>query len=135
MTAIETRFPVGAETRPGSATNPNRLILLRSMSEADWMVKVREIAIRYHWTSYHTRNSRGSDHGWPDLVIAHAGQRRTVFAELKKEAGKVTPAQQMWLEHLDSCGFEVAVWRPRDEDEVLAVLGPQKRRAVLFGAA
>jgi hypothetical protein len=114
---------------PVREATSNRLILLRSMSEAQWMSKVREIAKRYGWTSYHTRNSKGSDHGWPDLVIAHAGQRRTVFAELKKEAGKVTPAQRTWLEHLASCGFEVAVWRPRDEDEVLAVLGPQKLRA------
>ncbi len=125
MTAIQTLQPAAAA----------RLKALRAMSEAQWMSKVREIAKLYGWMPYHTLYSKGSDHGWPDLALGHPGQRRTVFAELKKETGKVTPAQQMWLEHLDSCGFEVAVWRPRDEDEVLAVLGPQKRRAVLVGAA
>jgi hypothetical protein len=118
-----------AGARPGRETNPTRLKILRAMSEAEWMIKVRETATTYGWISYHTRDSRGSDHGWPDLTIGHAGQRRTLFIELKKETGKVTPAQHQWLTHLESCGFEVAVWRPRDEAEVLAVLGPRKLRA------
>lgn len=121
--------------RPGRETNPTRLKILRAMSEAEWMAKVREFATRYGWISYHTRDSRGSDHGWPDLAIGHASQRRTLFVELKKETGKVTPAQRMWLTHLESCGFEVAVWRPRDEAEVLAVLGPRKLRAEWDGSA
>lgn len=109
--------------------NAARLKALRSMTEAQWMAKVRQIAKLYGWTSYHTRTSIGSDHGWPDLVLGHAGQRRTVFAELKRETGKPTDAQLQWLTHLASCGFETALWRPRDEAEVLAVLGPQKRLA------
>lgn len=121
-------MPRSAALSTSRPTNA-RLLLLRSMTEAEWMTKVRAIAKRYGWTSYHTHDSRRSDHGWPDLVIANVAQRRTVFAELKRETGKPTEAQIEWLTHLASCGFETALWRPRDEDEVLAVLGPQKRRA------
>jgi hypothetical protein len=115
--------------QPGQKAKAAQLAALRSMTEAQWMAKVRQIAKLYGWTSYHTRNSIGSDHGWPDLVLANASQRRTVFAELKRETGKPTDAQIQWLAHLESCGFEVAVWRPRDEAEVIAVLGPRKLRA------
>jgi hypothetical protein len=46
-----------------------------------------------------------------------------VLVELKSEKGKVTPAQQHWLDLLGACpGLEVHVWRPSDWDGVTEIL-------------
>jgi hypothetical protein len=93
---------------------------------------VREIAGRYGWRlQYHTADSRRSDAGWPDEVFGHPAQRRTLFVEFKTDTGRLRPEQRVWLEHLADSGFEVAVWRPRDLDTVLRVLGPARERAAL----
>ncbi|MGN5379058.1 VRR-NUC domain-containing protein [Streptomyces lasalocidi] len=68
---------------------------------------------------------------WPDEVIGHASQRRTLFVEFKTDSGRIRPAQRLCLAHLSDCGFEVALWRPRDLHTVLRVLGPARQRAVL----
>lgn len=100
--------------------------------EEQWRRQVREIATRYGWRlQYHTADSRRSDAGWPDEVFGHAGQHRTIFVEFKTDSGRIRPAQRVWLAHLADCGFEVALWRPRDLHTVLRVLGPAHQRAAL----
>jgi VRR-NUC domain-containing protein len=96
------------------------------MSEAAWTAKIRETAAYYGWLSYHTHNSKFSEPGWPDFVLGHPRRRRTIFAELKTETGRLSDPQRAWLAHLTACGFETALWRPSDMDTVIAVLGPQQ---------
>lgn len=62
--------------------------------------------------AYHTYDSRRSGPGFPDLVIAGPGGH--LFRELKTRTGKLSPAQQQWIERLGSAGADVAVWRPAD---------------------
>jgi hypothetical protein len=113
------RFPAAAAYTTGVA-------------EEQWRRQVRDIASRYGWRlQYHTADSRRSDAGWPDEVFGHPGQRRTLFVEFKTDTGRIRPAQRLWLAHLADCGFEVALWRPRDLPTVLAVLGPAHERAAL----
>ena len=45
-----------------------------------------------------------------------------MFAELKRDAGKLTREQRHWLVRLAGAGAEAYVWRPRDWDEVKAAL-------------
>jgi hypothetical protein len=97
------------------------------MTEAAWTAKIREIAALYGWITYHTHNSKFSEKGWPDFVLGHPRRTRTIFAELKTQAGKLSDPQRLWLTHLTACGFETALWRPADVDTVLAVLGPRQR--------
>lgn len=59
---------------------------------------------------YHTRDSRGSNPGFPDLVIV--GPRGVLFRELKSAAGKVTRPQSLWGDGLTEAGSSWAVWRP-----------------------
>jgi hypothetical protein len=61
---------------------------------------------------YHTRDSRGSVPGFPDLVIV--GRGGVIFRELKSGAGKVTKAQTAWHEALVEAGSNWGVWRPAD---------------------
>lgn len=73
------------------------------------------------WRCYHPWLSARSTPGFPDLVLVRPP--RILFVELKTERGKVTPAQQAWLDALAACpGCEVDLWRPRDLDAAAATL-------------
>lgn len=77
------------------------------------------------WTVYHTRDSRGSEAGWPDLQLARG--REVIFRELKSESGTVKPEQEEWLRLLRSCGLDVAVWRPSMWEGIAARLSEAPR--------
>lgn len=79
---------------------------------------VRDYARMMGYLTMHTLDSRGTEPGFPDLVMV--GPHRLIFAELKRETGKATAAQQDWLNRLDSIerksdGLVVArLWKPSD---------------------
>jgi hypothetical protein len=60
---------------------------------------------------YHTHDSRRSHSGYPDWTITGS---RTIFRELKTQRGKVSAAQQEWIDALTAAGDDAAVWRPMD---------------------
>jgi hypothetical protein len=60
---------------------------------------------------YHTRDSRKSAKGWPDLAICGT---RLIFRELKDATRKVTPEQEAWGRWLTAAGQHWDVWRPAD---------------------
>ena len=72
----------------------------------------------YHpWKSFH------SEAGFPDLVMVNPSARRLIFAEIKKEGAKLTPAQQEWIDTLKTIeGIEVYVWYPHDWLEIEKIL-------------
>jgi hypothetical protein len=61
---------------------------------------------------YHTYRSTRSPAGFPDCVIV--GPRTLLYRELKTAVGKVSAAQQSWLDALAAAGQDAAVWRPAD---------------------
>jgi len=84
-----------------------------AVTEKDFMASVLEFARVCRWRAYHTHDSRRSEAGFPDLVLARSG--RIIFAELKTESGRVNQAQREWLGALSACpGVEVHLWRPGD---------------------
>jgi hypothetical protein len=109
--------------------------------EDSWLSWVTDYATRVArppWRRYHTLYSKGSDAGFPDLVLARPP--RLIVAELKTEAGRVTLAQQGWLDDFATVGSDLAamlasrgvhvarpavetyVWRPSDRAEVERIL-------------
>lgn len=93
----------------------------RTVSEKDFMADVVELATWTGWRNYHTHDSRRSNPGFPDIVLVRDG--RLIFAELKSEKGKPTPAQRAWLGELRRCpGVEAYVWCPSDWPTLEAVL-------------
>ena len=93
-----------------------------AISEAQFQRTVIEAARRLGWLVHHVRpgrNARGrwmtavsGDVGFPDLVLVHEGTGDVIFAELKRDDGKLEPAQERWARALD---VELrAVWRPKD---------------------
>jgi len=82
-----------------------------TITERAWQAKVVELARWLGWAAYHTHDSRRSEPGFPDLVLVRGD--RLLFVELKSARGRITPAQQAWLDRLAPCA-EVHVWRPDD---------------------
>lgn len=90
-------------------------------SERGFLAAVREAAAWAGWLIYHTHDSRRSPAGFPDLVLVRG--TRVVFAELKTEQGRVTPAQRRWLDALAATSAEAYLWRPSDWSTIESTLG------------
>jgi hypothetical protein len=82
------------------------------MTEDQLLDQVTELARWFSLLTYHTRDSRRSAPGFPDLVIA--GRRGVIFAELKSRAGNLTQDQQTWKWTLLASGQQWRLWRPAD---------------------
>lgn len=83
----------------------------RAMKEDDLLRDVRMLARQLGWETYHPLRSKGSEAGWPDLVLAKDGA--LLFRELKTEQGSLSPHQEKWISLLRAAGQDAAVWRPR----------------------
>lgn len=96
------------------------LPLAADAAEAEFQARVEAHAAARGWLWYHTRDSRGSAEGFPDLVLVRG--RRVVWAELKAAAGEPSAAQEGWLTALREAGQEVYLWRPHQWAEVVETL-------------
>ena len=104
-----------------------RQALWASVSERDWQRDVIEAATVYGWKVFHAWSSIHSPSGFPDLVLVHARGvyhpfGGVLYAELKTERGKLTPAQEEWIAVLKSAGQTVYLWRPSDVETMHEVL-------------
>jgi len=91
------------------------------VTEKQFQRSVIDMARIAGWLAYHTYDSRRSEPGFPDLVLVKPP--RLIFAELKSEKGRLTPAQRRWLARLRECrGIEVYLWRPRDWNSIVETL-------------
>lgn len=98
-----------------------RLERFGHITEADLQADVMKLARVAGWRRYHTRDSRRSHHGFPDLVLVRKGV--LVFLELKAEDGIVTDDQQAWLLELQQVpGVVARIMRPSDWNDVERVL-------------
>ena len=84
---------------------------LGGISERQLQAAILELAGYLGWKSYHTHDSRRSNPGFPDLVLA---RERVIFAELKSAKGQLRPEQMEWRAALDIAGAEYHVWRPQN---------------------
>src|SRR3990167_179988 len=99
----------------------NQRIVFSQVSEKQLQESVRQCAIRNGWKFFHPLWMQRSDPGWPDCVMIRGA--RLVVAELKTMTGKVTPAQQEWLDAWRATGAaEVYVLRPCDLDAIQKTL-------------
>lgn len=92
-----------------------------TMPERAWQQQLAASARLLGWRHYHTYDSRRSEFGFPDSVLLRG--TRLVFAELKRQRGKPTAAQQTWLAELAGVeSVECYLWRPADRQRVLEIL-------------
>ena len=115
------------------ALTPAQEQIAKAMGEATLQREVMKTLAMWEWRSYHSWSSRHSSAGFPDIVAVRG--LRVIFAELKKEDGELSTAQEEWIGALRvtitlarSDIVEVYVWRPSDLlsgriDEVLREAG------------
>jgi hypothetical protein len=96
-------------------------------SEAVWQSIVEQIALTNGWQVFHPKRHqvragvyRTDGAGFPDLVLAHR-TKGVIFAELKTEIGRLSPAQVVWANALKP-HVEHYVWRPSQIEMVEARL-------------
>lgn len=92
--------------------------------EKDFQRRVEEYARLEGWHVYSVPDSRRvSLSGYPDLTMWRVLDKRLIFAELKREKGRLRPQQEVILEELRQLGVaEVYVWRPSNWNEILDIL-------------
>lgn len=89
-----------------------RELQARAMSEKALLEQVRALCRFYGLLTYHTNNSRRSEPGFPDLVIACGNG--VMFRELKSERGRTSPEQRVWIDTLSLAGQDAGIWKPSD---------------------
>lgn len=110
-----------------AAYDTGRTPTQRWYSEAQLQSCVLELARLWGWAPYHTRDSRGSVAGFPDLELSRSHPfPRMIKAELKSERGKPTSEQVDWLNLYAAMGepIEVYLWRPQHIDDIAEILKP-----------
>jgi hypothetical protein len=96
--------------------------LLAQISEEALLERVRRLARLTGWHLYHTRDSRRSEPGFPDLLLVHPDSPIALAVELKRERGRLSAAQTRWLALLAGRRLRVGVWRPSHWDQIEAIL-------------
>ena len=98
-----------------------RLDATKLITEKAFQQAVVDLARLNGWLCYHTYDSRRSEAGFPDLVLVKG--RVLIFAELKKEKGRLTKDQAAWREALWNVPkIGVCLWRPSDWNAIKATL-------------
>ncbi|VXA93085.1 VRR-NUC domain-containing protein [Citricoccus sp. K5] len=100
---------------------------IHTLTEKQLQGTITDMATLLGWRWFHVHDSRRSPAGFPDLVLVHPGQGRTLWRELKTAKGRVSPDQKVWLADLVAAGEDADVWRPADlaSGRVLAELRGQ----------
>ena len=104
------------------------------VSETQFQERVKKLARMYGWCGWHNSFSHGAvtgvhtlglgdDHydsnGMPDWIFWKPG-RNVLFRELKAKGKYPTADQRRCHASLRAAGCDVDVWRPGDEDKVIA---------------
>ena len=114
-----------------------------TITERQFTKQVIDLAGWYGWLRFHqlpgmSKSGRWlsatqGDIGWPDLFLVHPKRCQIVIAELKTEAGRLTPGQELWLDAITGCWdrllerndnltLRVFLWTPSQSDDIEAVL-------------
>lgn len=103
-----------------------RAAILAAQPEADFMAQIVEYALRRGWACFHAYDSRRSREGYPDLCCVRKcadGTARLVYLECKRVGGRVSFAQQTWIDALAAVpGVIAIVVRPTDWESIERVL-------------
>jgi hypothetical protein len=90
-------------------------------TEEQFLQAVLEYARWHKWLAYHTRDSRRSASGFPDVIAVRGA--RIVAAELKVKRGRLSAAQAEWLGALKSTTkVETYAWWPADWEQIERVM-------------
>lgn len=98
-----------------------RQMLDAAISERQFQAQIVQLAKLHGWMVSHSWLSVHSAAGWPDVIAVKDG--RMLAIELKSERGKLTEAQEGWLDALSEVpGVQTAVFKPHDWAEIVRLL-------------
>lgn len=114
--------------------------IFRDVAEKEVLEQFMYAARSMGWLVAHFHDSRRQvmkqgkmvfvgDHdakGFPDLVLIRPP--RLMVVEVKKQTGKTTPEQDIWLAAFQACEIESHVLRPSNFDELVMRLRREPRR-------
>lgn len=107
------RNPDGTRTR--TAARPRHTpVTVPEVTEADWQAKILGYARLRGWQDWHDNDSRRNDAGLPDLILWHPTAGGHLMVEVKKQTGRLRPAQARTIASMRAAGIEVHIWRPSD---------------------
>lgn len=90
-------------------------------SEKELQQTILKDARTLGWRCYHTFDARRSAYGFPDVICLR--DTRCLALEMKTNRGRVRPEQVAWIEAFGRVpGVTAGIIRPRDYDDVLAIL-------------
>jgi hypothetical protein len=90
------------------------------LSEEEFQSRVIALAKEKGWRVYHTRDSRRSEKGFPDLILLRGEVE--IVAELKVPPNKPTSEQREWLAAFQKAGRPTFVFYPTDWNEIKGLL-------------
>ncbi len=105
---------------PRTRRRPRATAGIPPESEEHFLQFVLDTMRQFGWVTYHTRSSRRSTAGYPDISALRPP--RQIAAECKTDVGIVKIEQAMWLDLFRQCGVEAFVWRPADKAEIVRIL-------------
>lgn len=117
--------------RPPSCADNGPMAVVET--EAQFQARVVRLAVVLGWSVFSIPDSRRATlAGYPDLTMFRASDKRLVFAELKREKGRLSNEQKKVLadmELLANVGrCEVYLWRPSDWDTIVETLKLQGQK-------
>jgi len=91
-----------------------------AITEKAFEYQIKDLAKLFGWQYYHPFLSKWSERGFPDVTLLRPP--RLIFAELKSDKGRLSPAQAHWLWELRKvpCA-EVYIWRPRHIERIAEI--------------
>jgi hypothetical protein len=95
---------------------------LLPISHDEFEKQVVQLAAACGFLCYHTRDSRGSNSGFPDWVFVSARKKRTLFVEVKVPPDGPTIDQKIWLAELEGAGQLAFIFYPDDWDRIVELL-------------
>lgn len=97
------------------------------VTEKEFQSQVIEFAKMNGWRAYSIPDARrATEIGYPDITLWHPVFKKFMFAELKREKGKLRVDQVRVIDELRSLGFKVYVWHPSDWEAIEEFLGPSQ---------
>ena len=103
--------------------------IAKRMTETELAANILDAAAKLGWRVKRDPTWRATCAcpGFPDLTMAREtanGQARLIYAELKRENGKLTRPQEEWLALLRKTAAGVYVWKPSQwlSGEIVEVL-------------
>jgi hypothetical protein len=93
--------------------------IARSITEKELSQWTLDLARLLGWkvARWPTWHSTGTDSGVPDLLLAREGV--VLLVELKRETGKLSPAQEEWAQHAPVLVYKPSDWLSGEIERVL----------------